>query len=215
LRQAHVLPPKSADRVAHGSCRLHRSREGAPPLVAAQAGRKTVQPRIQCAHNEAHARTGTVPKESDAWRTNRPERIAARWAGGAFAKKTAAPEPELEVADGDCDQVLRPGESHRSGRRERRVIARRATTLRSVAWARRASGHVVRLGGNLFRGRLPGYEARTQALHVVAARIRRRTAGKRNYHAQGEHTGHQPARSAEKLGCGERGKCRGHHCDAR
>ena len=197
MRQARILPPKSAERVTRGSCRLHRSRAtGAPPLVAAQAGQKKVPLRTWCAHDEAHARTGTVPKESNARRTNRPKRIAARGAAGRVANEPAAAEPELEAAVSDRDQVRRRVESHRSRRREGRVIVGRAAALRSVARAGRGIRHSVRLGGNLFRGCLSWHESRTQSLHVVAARIRRRSACERHGQADREHS--RPTQSARR-----------------
>ena len=196
MRQAHVLPPKFAWRVAREPCRRHRSRETGAPSAAAQGGRKTVPLRTWCAHDEAHARTGTVPKESDARRTNRPERIAARWAAGGIVNESAAAEPKLEAADGERDQVRRHLEPHRSRRREGGVIVRRAATLRSAARTGRTRWHVVRLGGNLLRGRLSWHEARPQALHVVAARIRGRTAGKQGRQADCQRKNSHPTHGA-------------------
>jgi hypothetical protein len=151
------------------------ARWGFPRQARCKAGPASALSRAQQAHGDAPARSSAVPERSDARRTNRPERIAARRATGEIANEPATPEGQVKAAVGDGGQLLRRGESDRSRRMQRRVIVRGPAAFRSLAGTRSGSRHAVRLGGNLFRYGLfrssaAGHKTWPQALHIVAAR---------------------------------------------
>jgi hypothetical protein len=121
------------------------------------------------------ARSSAVPERSNGRRTNRPERIAVRRAAREIANEPTATKGQVEAAVGDGCQLLRRRESHRSRGMQWCVIVRSPATFRSLAGTRSGSRHAVRLGGHVFRGNFfrsgfPRYEARAQALYIVAAR---------------------------------------------